>query len=199
MKRFKTILFEGTECAGKTTQIKHIAKALADKGYKVAIEKEPDVVMEGIIFDKKLSQNEKYHLLTAHRYLKYFTMKYTGYFDDYDIVLFDRGVLSTMIYQAPEDIGVYDDNYEIKLLENKAFQFYDDIFVDTTNYDEYIKRLNNRVDTENDELDYQTEFKFNNIKYCYESLLKGISNKLNLPESEKLEIILKNLEGAKNE
>lgn len=193
----KLFLFEGTECAGKTTQIKNIAKVLSDKGYKVAVEKEPDVVMKGIIFDKRMTQGEKYHLLTAHRYLKYFTMKYTGYFDEYDVVLFDRGVLSTMVYQIPESDYFYENNYEDGSLEIKALNFYDVIFVDTTNYDEYIKRLNNRADTENDEMDYQTETEFNDIKYCYEVLLEGLNENLNLSESEKIETILKILERGK--
>lgn len=40
-KKGKFIVIEGTECAGKTTQVKNVAHALRDKGIDIVESREP--------------------------------------------------------------------------------------------------------------------------------------------------------------
>lgn len=97
------IAIEGVDGVGKTTQLEHLKKFFTKKKYEVTIIKQPNTP-ELIKFmqDYFLSQEELALLMAVDRLITYNGMRH--FFHYYDIVFWDRSILSSYAYNTTETV-----------------------------------------------------------------------------------------------
>lgn len=97
------VALEGVDGVGKTTQLEHLKKFFTKKKYKVTIIKQPNN-SELIDFMKNhlLQQEELALLMAVDRLITYNSMNV--FFDYYDIVFWDRSILSSYAYNTNETV-----------------------------------------------------------------------------------------------
>ena len=122
------ICLEGPDGVGKSTYISLIKEALEKEGYKVHVFAEPsdspigklirDIIKNDVPPEEKAPQ--LFHLFMADRYE---SEKRWANLPDEDIVLLDRGTLSTLVYQVPAFPSHL--RYVVSQLAARSFPRYD--------------------------------------------------------------------------
>ena len=146
----KTIVITGGPCAGKTTALKHIRKALSQKGYRVfcVSETATELINGGITPDNSPSYWHFQYYLSQIQRVKESVFKQRANQDN-DIIICDRGLLDNKGYLSQEDFQrlceVFDTTQE------EIIQRYDAIFhLETTakGKEEHYTTENNRARSE---------------------------------------------------
>lgn len=134
------IAIEGVDGVGKTTQLNHLQKFLEKKGYKVTIIRQPNnPELIDFMKNNNLEQHEIALLMAADRSITYNMMKPFIEKKVYDIILWDRSILSSYAYNT-------DDNVDDKFISDINRFFIDmdlyividnDEFLETADYSNY--------------------------------------------------------------
>lgn len=166
------IALEGIDGVGKTTNAIKLAKFFHKKNYRVAYLNQPsqkDIIY--ILKNRKLSNDQIALLMAVDRSITY----YENNFDDLDIVVWDRSILSSYVYNTDNKV-----NDEFIKNINKYFPPMDLYIVitaenlldkqDYTNTENIITKYEKLVQG-NDNI---TEVKYipNNIDEVFESIVK---------------------------
>ena len=96
------IALEGIDGCGKTTQAIRLAKFFHKKNYKVAYMNQPsqrDIIY--ILQNRKLSNDQIALLMAVDRSITY----YENNFNDLDIVIWDRSIISSYVYNTDEKVN----------------------------------------------------------------------------------------------
>lgn len=140
------IVIEGTEGAGKTTQLRKVEQYLVDGGIDVLLSREPGATFLGqqirrILLD--LEESPKLSLasqvmLFAAAYQHTLLQNIIPALESGTWVLSDRSNISSYVYQAEADIT------KVLLEENNKLRSPDLVFILTTSYETYRKRVGSR-------------------------------------------------------
>ena len=166
------IAIEGIDGTGKTTQAIRLSKFFHKKNYKVAYLNQPhhqDIIY--ILQNRKLSNDQIALLMAVDRSITY----YENNFNNLDIVIWDRSILSSYVYNTDEKV-----NHEFIKNINRYFPAMDLYIVidndniltkqDYTNTKDIITKYR-RMISENDNI---TSVKYipNSIDEVFESIVK---------------------------
>lgn len=143
------IALEGIDGVGKTTQAIKLSKFFHKKNYKVAYMNQPsqkDIIY--ILKYRKLSNDQIALLMAVDRSITY----YENDFSNLDIVIWDRSILSSYVYNTDEKV-------------NEAF---------IKNINKYFPPMDLYIIINNDEiLDSQDYTNTENIIHKYQKLIEG--------------------------
>jgi thymidylate kinase len=172
------IAIDGIDGVGKTTQAIRLVKFFHKKNYKVAYLNQPhqkDIIY--ILQNRKLSNDQIALLMAVDRSITY----YENNFKDFDIVVWDRSILSSYVYNTDEKV-----NKEFIKNINRYFPPMDLYIIitadkilakqDYTNTDDIIHKYEKLVQG-NDNI-ASVKYIPNNIDEVFENIVKKCFEKL---------------------
>ena len=162
-------ILEGLDCAGKTVRANLLNNYFISIGKKIKVYREPGGSAVGEELRKILKSDMSFSDITAAYLFATSRMQnLSEIIENYDedcIYIFDRSFISSLVYQG--DYAEKINSYYIEQLNKLDYTI---IFIDI-DYSEFLKRKNNRVDSDRFE-DSLTESIFNSYRDKYKKIIE---------------------------
>lgn len=166
------LCLEGGEAVGKSNQIRLLEKLFKQNNISCLKTREPGGIkssedIRNVIFSNEIESIAELLLFSASRHENIKKVIIPS-FNKYDVILVDRFVLSTIIYQGI--LGKIDVNKIIDLHSNFNFNLYPDLtIILDDNIDRVMQRLNNRNKDAQNRIDQ-------NSKDFHEEIMQSFRN-----------------------